>query len=87
MVKKTRKLDHCILALGEATGHKHEVFGDGVALYESDRNGILLLEAPQGGEIRHEEHHAQAVQFHGLNERLLVQEYDHFLEEARNVAD
>lgn len=86
-MKQTQKLAHLILAEGEATGHKHEVFGVDAALYRTDHAGILLLDAPCGGEVRHEEHAAQAVQFHGLNERLIVQEYDHFLEESRAVQD
>lgn len=86
-MKKTKQLNHLVLAEGEATGHKHQVVGQGACLYESDTAGVLLLDVPYGAEVQHEEHRAQPIQFHGLNERLIVREYDHFAEEARQVAD
>jgi len=76
-----KRLDHAILAHGEVTGHYHEAHGAGVAFYD---NG--LLEAPNGAEVTHQEH-APVVLPPGDYMRSIVQEYDHFAEEARNVAD
>ena len=76
-----KKLERAILAHGEATGHFHEAHGDGVALYEDG-----TLEAPSGALVTHQEHHVLTVP-PGTYERSIVQEYDHFLEEVRNVAD
>lgn len=84
---KTKKLDHLVLAEGEATGHAHRVTGDNAVLYETDDPTTLTLDAPHGGTVSHEEHAAQPILFHGLNERKIVREWDHFKEEARNVAD
>lgn len=84
---KKNKLDHLVLAEGEATGHKHQVTGLGAVLYATDDADTLILDAPEGGTVSHEEHAAQPIQFHGLNERKIVREWDHFKEEARNVAD
>ena len=83
-----KRLNHTILAEGEATGHKHEVFGVGAALYDDGRDGILVLDIPAGerAEVRHEEHRTQAL-LPGQHDQLIVLEYDHFLEEARRVAD
>lgn len=85
---KRKKLPHTVLAEGEATGHKHQVFGEGVALYDDGREGVLVLEVPEEAEasVKHEEHHAQTIT-PGLKDRLIVREWDHFKEEARNVAD
>lgn len=80
-MKQVKKLPRAILAHGEHTGHYHEAHGDGVALYEDG-----TLEAPHGAEVTHQEHHPIIVP-PGIYERSIVQEYDHFAEEARNVAD
>ena len=88
MAKKRKKLPHTILAEGEATGHKHEVFGVGASLYDDGLDGILVLNIPIGepAEVLHEEHQTQPIS-PGEYDRLIVREYDHFLEEARRVAD
>lgn len=89
MAKKNlrKRLPHTILAEGEVTGHKHEVFGTS-ALYDDGRAGILVLDVPIGteAEIHHEEHAAQTVA-PGQYDRLIVREYDHFREEAHQVVD
>lgn len=78
----TRKqLERAILAHGEHTGHFHEAHGDGVALYDDG-----VLEAPQGAEVLHQEH-APLTVLPGTYERSIVQEYDHFAEEVRQVRD
>lgn len=88
-MRETRtKLPHTILAQGEHTGHRHEVHGPGVALYDDGREGILLLDVPDGtaAVVTHPEHHPQSVA-PGHWDRLIVREYDHFLEESRQVRD
>ncbi len=80
-MKKRTKLEKAILALGESTGHFHEAHGDGVALFDDG-----VLEAPHGAEVTHQEH-APVIVPPGTYERSIVVEYDHFLEEYRNVAD
>lgn len=81
MKKRVKKLDKAILAHGERTGHYHEAHGEGVALYEDG-----VLEAPNGAHVTHQEHNPITLS-PGSYERSIVQEYDHFAEEARNVAD
>lgn len=78
---KRKKLEQPILAHGEHTGHYHEAKGEGVALYDDG-----VLEAPHGAEVTHQEHAPVQIP-PGTYTRLIVQEYDHFAEEARNVAD
>lgn len=78
---KRKRLDHTILAHGEVTGHFHLATGDGVALYDD-----FTLEAPHGAEVTHQEHNPITLP-PGNYTRLIVREFDHFAEEARNVAD
>lgn len=74
-----------VLAEGEATGHAHVVIGEGVKVWEAE-DGTLYVSAPNGGELVHEEHHAQTL--NPGNYRIgIVREYDHFAEEAKNVMD
>lgn len=77
----------CILQRGEHTGHAHVAVGvmeADVVMYE--RNGTLYLSAPTGARVNHEEHHTISVP-PGNYEVGIVQEYDHFAEEARQVMD
>ncbi len=76
-----KKLKQAILAHGEHTGHFHEAHGEGVALYDDG-----VLEAPHGAHVTHQEH-APVELPAGAYRRSIVQEFDHFAEEARNVAD
>lgn len=78
---KRKKLAHTRLAEGEHTGHYHEAVGDGVALYDTGE-----FDAPNGAQVTHQEHQTITLP-PGNYVRLVVQEYDHFAEEARNVAD
>lgn len=75
------KLDKAILAQGEHTGHFHEAHGSGVAFFDDG-----ILEAPEGADVTHQEH-APVTLPPGSYARSIVQEFDHFAEEARNVAD
>jgi len=74
-----------IVAEGEATGHAHRVKGQDATLIQTE-DGTRYLKAPLGATITHEEHLPITLPpgdyvFRG------VQEYDHFAEEARRVAD
>lgn len=79
------KLPHARLAEGETTGHYHEAVGAGVALYEPSA-GAMVLDAPSGAEVRHQEHGPIALP-PGRYDRTIVLEYDHFAEESRAVVD
>jgi hypothetical protein len=80
-MKQRKKLPHTRLAEGEATGHFHSASGEGVALYDD-----FTLDAPHGAEVTHQEHLPVTLP-PGQYTRLIVREYDHFAEEARNVVD
>lgn len=82
--KGARRLDHNHLAEGEATGHFHAALAADAALYEYE--GGLMLAAPSGTEVTHQEHETVLVP-PGAYDRLIVREYDHFDEEARDVVD
>jgi len=72
------------LAEGEHTGHFHDARGEGVAVY--DLGDTMLLDAPNGSRIVHQEHNPFEIPA-GRYERRIVREYDHFAEEARDVRD
>lgn len=72
------------LAEGEATGHFHAATAPDVALYKYE--GGLMLAAPSGTEVTHQEHNTVLVP-PGNYDRSIVQEFDHFTEEAREVID
>ena len=72
------------LAEGEATGHYHAATASDAAVYEFD--GGLMLAAPSGTEVTHQEHNTVLVP-PGVWDRSIVQEFDHFLEETREVVD
>lgn len=72
------------LAEGEATGHFHAATAPDAKLYEY--NGGLMLAAPSGTEVTHQEHNTVLVP-PGTYDRSIVQEFDHFAEEARDVVD
>jgi len=85
-----KKLDHLILAHGES-GHRHEVETrsdldkEFAELYES-KKGLVLKVIGDEVEVRHEEHKTVTLPKGNYTVRR-VQEYDHFLEESRNVQD
>jgi len=81
--KKATKLDHKILAEGEATGHKHALIGDG-ALYRLGSE--IILDLPSPAEIHHDEHQPQELP-EGTYDRIIVKEFDHAEESARKVVD
>ena len=73
-----------VLAEGEATGHAHVMTGKG--LKGVAVGGDIYLTVKQPSEVTHEEHGTILVQ-PGTYRVRKVREYDHFEEEARDVAD
>lgn len=84
---KMKKLNHRILAEGEATGHAHRATAG--TLYEDDRGSLILDTEGHPVEIIHEEHGA-VLPLAGVGGRVRigrVQEMDHAEEAARQVVD
>lgn len=82
---KGKKLNHLTLATGEATGHHHAITKGDAELYED--NGVMYLRVESDmAELTHQEH-ATVVLPKGDYQVGIVQEFDHFSEEARNVRD
>ena len=77
------KLDHRVLRVGRS-GHKHVATGAGVCLYRAETG--LVLYAPTGAEIGHEEHEHKTI-LPGIYAIGAQREYDHFAEEAREIVD
>ena len=73
-----------ILAEGETTGHFHQAVGEGV--YVKEENNTRTLSAPNGAQILHQEHNRITIP-PGEYEQLIVQEYDPFEEQIKNVID
>lgn len=85
-----RKEGRAILAYGEATGHLHEVIGDGVELYEDGDVMYVVVPGEDAVPLTHQEHHTQMLAPTPKGyawRRRIVREYDHFAEEARKVRD
>lgn len=81
---KGKKVNHKILAVGEVTGHSHTIVEDDVELWED--NGVLFINAPTEFTVTHQEHKPVTIP-KGKYKVRKVLEYDHFLQESRNVRD
>jgi hypothetical protein len=73
-----------VLAEGEKTGHAHVIEADVKLYMDDDKN--LFMSNVNPVTIKHEEHNHIEVDA-GIWSVGIVQEYDHFLEESKNVAD
>ena len=74
-----------VLVEGEVTGHAHRIDTKApFKLYEND--GMLYIENEQILDVVHEEHDTVTIP-DGIWQVRKVKEYDHFLEEAREVQD
>ena len=83
--RRGKKLNHRILAKGEATGHAHRVSEGDVTLYQ--QKGILFLRVNSNvATVVHEEHLPLVIP-QGDYKISRVREYDHFAEEVREVTD
>lgn len=74
-----------VLAEGEVTGHAH-VIDPNAVLELREVDGVLYARIGEPTEVRHEEH-GPVVLEPGTWRVNRVQEYDHFAEEARTIAD
>lgn len=81
--KVSKKQRGYILAEGEATGHAHVINHD-IKCFEKE--GIMYLKINMCVPLQHEEHKTISIPA-GIWEVRRVQEYDHFLEEAKKVVD
>ena len=75
-----------ILAKGESTGHAHSINDTDAELWQDPRNQNLYLVAKKEVTLTHEEHAPVTITV-GIYTVGIVQEYDYFLEETRNVVD
>jgi hypothetical protein len=81
--KILRKQRGYVIAEGEVTNHAH-VIDEEITMIE--KNGIIYIGCETDVIITHEEHGHIKIPA-GNYEIGIVKEYDHFLEESRNVAD
>ncbi len=82
--EKKKRREGKVLAEGEVTGHAHRA--DKGEVWESDVPGVLVLDVPEGATVKHEEHAPVKVPPGTWTVRQ-KREYDHLLEEAREVRD
>jgi len=80
-----KKLNHLTLAVGEATGHHHTITKGDAELYNYEGTLFLRVNSEEA-ELTHQEHDTVVLP-KGDYKIGIVKEYDHFAEEARNVAD
>ena len=82
--KEPLKNNTWVVAEGEHTGHAHVIVESEAIVYHKNGKRYVLTE--KGFTITHEEHNPITVQ-PGVYEVGIVQEYDHFIEETKNVED
>lgn len=84
---KTGKLKQgkVVLAEGETTGHAHRI-SEVAGVVFKEKDGMFYLENKEDLQVQHEEHKTVFIP-PGTWRVRKVQEYDHFAEEARAVAD
>lgn len=74
------------LALGEATGHMHKLFGEGVELREEPVTKVKYLRLVQPAALRHQEH--REITLPPGNYKIGIQrEYSPWEKLTRQVAD
>jgi len=79
------KLNHLVLAEGEATGHSHQITA-GVAVLFANGEDMFMKTISENAKLKHQEH--KEIDVPKGNYRVgTVQEYDHFAEEVRKVQD
>lgn len=79
------KLDHVTLAKGEATGHHHTITQGKAEIIEVGEKWYLRVLSEEAI-LTHQEHKEITIP-KGEYEIGIVQEYDHFAEEARKAID
>lgn len=80
-----KEVERKVLAEGEMTGHFHRATAKTARVFEDD-TGHRTLSAPRGTKVVHEEHKPITVP-PGEYDRTIVQEFDPFEEEVREVRD
>lgn len=75
-----------VIAEGEATGHAHTIATDAIEDISIDEQGVIYAQIAKQVDLVHEEHGPVSLD-PGIYRFDRVQEYDHFQEEARQVAD
>lgn len=83
--ENAKLLDHLVFAEGEITGHKHRIAQGAAMLYMLEKMMVLKV-ISENAVLIHEEHKPITLE-KGIYEIGIVREYDHFLEEARQVRD
>lgn len=81
--------ENLVLAYGEVTGHSHQIIldkEDVPNLRYFTVGGMTIVESEVPFTVVHEEHKPISIPA-GIYEIGIVKEYDHFLEESRNVID
>lgn len=80
------KLNTNVVQEGEATGHAHRLHGEGFQLFHNPKTKEKFLRLVEPTSLKHEEH--KEIKLPPGDYRIgIVREYDHFSEEARQVAD
>lgn len=80
------KAGKIVLAEGETTGHAHRISDVAGVVFKEGENGMFYLQNREELSLNHEEHNTVTIP-PGVWRVRKVQEYDHFAEEARAVAD
>lgn len=75
-----------VIAEGEVTGHAHTIAPEAVEEMFVDDAGVVYAQLAKQVDLLHEEHNPVTLP-PGFYRFGGVQEYDHFLEEARQVVD
>lgn len=79
-----KKVKDCILAHGEATGHRHEI--ETGAIMWVDTDGTKYIEVTgESATVRHPEH--GPIQLDGPSIYRVIQQVEYTPEEIRNVTD
>lgn len=81
---KVRSKDTIVLALGEHTGHQHDIECIGAELLENA--GVRYMRLPTSATLKHQEHNPITIPA-GSYRIGIVQEYDYFADMAREVRD
>lgn len=81
-----QKIKTNVIQEGESTGHAHRLYDDEADILQEPTTKEKYLRLVKPTALRHEEH--KEIMLPPGNYRVgIVKEYDHFNEEARNVAD
>jgi hypothetical protein len=82
--KTAKKQDRCILALGEATGHAHQIKEEAFLWVDTDGSKYVEVFGSEAT-VQHEEH--GPIVLAGPAIYRVVQQREYTPEEIRNVAD